>query len=101
MKQNKKNMNFLLTFKFLQLPNSQDMFSFEVIYASIKNHQHSFGKLNQFQFEENGRCPNQQTKKYLTQLVSYSKKMCSTPRKHPGAYLRACTNFSVKSTIIY
>ena len=86
MKQNKKNMNFPIKFKFLEEPSSQTTFTLGIIYASIKNHQNSFGKLNQFQFNENGRYANDQTKNYLTQLVSYSKKICSTPRKRPGVF---------------
>ena len=62
-------MNFPLKFKFLEEPSSETAFTLGIMYASIKKHQNSFGKLDQFQFNENGRYANDQTKNYLTQLV--------------------------------
>ncbi len=79
-------MNFPLTFEFLLPPNSQEMSLFGLISTSIEKHEHSFAKLDQFKFNEKGKFANQQTKAYLTQLVSYSKKICSTPRKRPRVF---------------
>ena len=85
MEQNKRNMKFPLKFQYLKDPRLE-MNSFGLIFASIKNHQKSFGMLDQFQFKENGKFANNQTKSYLTQLVSYSKKIYSTPRKRIGVF---------------
>ena len=57
-----------------------------IVWASIKKHQESFAKLDQFKFKENGRCGNEQMISYLTQLVSYSKKICTQNKKREGVF---------------
>ena len=86
---NKTNMNFPFTFHYLVRPKKSDSDIGRgngIVWASIKNHQLSFAKLNQFVFNDQGRFGNKQAKAYLIQLVSHSKKICSTPRKREGVF---------------
>ena len=57
-----------------------------IVWASIENHGTSFGNLDQFKFNERGKFGNKQTKSYLTDLASYSKKICTQNKKREGVF---------------
>ena len=81
-----KNMQFPLSFKFLKKPKTADSNAeVGIVWASIQDHQTSFANLDQFKFDDEGNY-KKQTKEYLTQLVSHSKKICSFKRKQDGIF---------------
>ena len=79
-------MNFPFDFKLLvAIEKSYSNVEIGIVWASTENHETSFAKLYQFKFNEQGKFGSKEIKEYLTQLVSYRKKICCFYKKHKGS----------------